>query len=54
MSTQLHNSDSFLRRVEMHQRLAPTIILHYNPTLRELEVWFWYVLAHLRYSTPEG
>jgi hypothetical protein len=35
----------------MHQRLAPTIILHYNPTLRDLQAWFWCVSNnHLQWA----
>jgi hypothetical protein len=35
----------------MHQRLASAIILHYNPILRDLQVWFWYVSNnHLQWT----
>jgi len=35
------NSDSLLRRLQIHQRLTPTIILHYDPQSHDLQVWFW-------------
>ena len=28
----------------MHQRLHPTVILHYHPPSRDLGAWFWYVV----------
>lgn len=34
-----------LRRIQIHQRLAPIIILQYDPPSRDLRVWFWYVLT---------
>lgn len=43
MSTQLNSSESFLRRIRIHQRLSPNIILQYDTTLQDLQVWFWYV-----------
>jgi hypothetical protein len=47
MSAQPNISDSFLRRIEIHQRLSPNIILQYDATSRDLQVWFWYVYIRL-------
>ena len=33
----------FLWCIHRQQQLAPAMILHYDSTMRDLRIWFWYV-----------
>jgi hypothetical protein len=37
-----------LVRIQRQQRLLPFIILHFDPVLRDLVTWFWYVVTGFR------
>jgi hypothetical protein len=53
MSTQPNSSDSFLRRIRIYQRLSPNIILHYDATSQDLQVWFWCVYIQFRHDLAQ-
>lgn len=38
----------YLVRIQRQQRLLPSIILHFDPALRDLGAWFWYVVTSCR------